>query len=229
MDWNMEWSLYWPLTRVASTVGLLSGRGYMGNYPSSTSCSTPCSIFCSRLTQFVFFCLGCCFSSAVRSSMFNSFSSVVCGVLHRPLRQHDSAITTTLEASLQEHNGSISTTPKTYVKKLACEIAEKCTCILYFSQHRYHYSTFTDVFTVQRYNTLMWGSLRLVPNNLHFINEVAVASNHTLLNAQYLVFICRYTNLVINVCTNHTKWLHTYTSFTKNLKLYTQCSFSASH
>ena len=124
MDWNMEWSLYWPLTCVASTVGLLSGRGYMGNYTSSTPCSTPCSIFCSRLTQFVFFCLGCCFSSTVRSVMFNSFFSVVCGVLHRPLRQHDSAITTIPEASLQEHDGSTSTTPKTYVKKLVCEIAE---------------------------------------------------------------------------------------------------------
>ena len=38
------------------------------------------------------------------------FSSVVCGVFRRILRQHDSAILTTPKASLQGHDESISTT-----------------------------------------------------------------------------------------------------------------------
>ena len=40
------------------------------------------------------------------------FSSVVCGILRRPLRQHHCAISTTAKASLQEHNCAISTIPE---------------------------------------------------------------------------------------------------------------------
>ena len=46
----------------------LTSAGYTGSYTRTT----PCSIFCSRPTQFVFFCSGCCFSSAACSVTFYS-------------------------------------------------------------------------------------------------------------------------------------------------------------
>ena len=57
-----------------------------------------------------------------RSILCFPFSSIVCRVLPGPLRQHNSAISTTPKASLQKHDGSISTTP--YTEKPGCETAE---------------------------------------------------------------------------------------------------------
>lgn len=53
-----------------------------------------CSAFCCRLTQFVFFCSGCCFSSAAHCHVpfYVSFSPLFVGSF--ALRQHDSAIST---------------------------------------------------------------------------------------------------------------------------------------
>ena len=75
------------------------------DYLSSCTSSTPCFLFWPGLTQPVFFLL-CCFSGAVRCHVWfyvsHSGSSVVCGVLHGSLREHDCAISTTFEASLRE-------------------------------------------------------------------------------------------------------------------------------
>ena len=97
------------------------------------------------------------------------FSSVVCRVLCRPLRQHNSAISTTPEASLQEHDGSMSTT-LTYIEKCGCETAENYICHnvdIVIQQIRmylwYDVQIHMWIQTLLAFNTLIWGSLRLTP------------------------------------------------------------------
>ena len=158
------------------TLGLLSGCGYTGSYMSSM----PCSIFCSGLTQLVFFLLRLLFQQRrmlchVRFCFL--FSSVVCRVLHRSLRQHNSAISTTPEASLWEQDGSMSTTPQTYVEKHACETPENYMSIFRFFTTQIslfnkdecifsiwpHVCKQTDIHVSCNESPLVWGSLRLAP------------------------------------------------------------------
>ena len=69
----------------------------------SCTSSTPCFLFCPGLTQPVLFLL-CCFNSAaccqVRFYISLLGSSVICGVLHASLREHNCAISMTPEGSL---------------------------------------------------------------------------------------------------------------------------------
>ena len=95
------------------------------------------------------------------------FSSVVCQVLCRTLRQHNSAISTTPEASLQEHDGSMSTTPLTYIEKCGCETAENYNVDIVIQQIRMYLWCDVQIHmwiqTLLAFNTLIWGSLRLTP------------------------------------------------------------------
>ena len=79
----------------------LVSQDYM--YLSSCTSSMSCFLFCPGLTQPAFF-LFCCFNSAARCHVrfYISFlgSSVVCGVLHGSLREHDCAVSTPPKASL---------------------------------------------------------------------------------------------------------------------------------
>ena len=128
------------------TLGLLSGRGYKGSYTSSM----PCSIICSRLTQFV---LDCCFSSAVHSVMFNSMFPFLLHCLwglHRSLRQHNSAISTTPQSFTSRTRWFHINYPlDLHWETWLWDCREIRThLILDFSQRGYCYSTNMKVFSV---------------------------------------------------------------------------------
>ena len=144
------------------TLGLLSGRGFTSSYTSSSyTSSMSCSICC---WQFVFFCLGCCFSSTACSVLFDStFRFLYCLRCHLPLCQHDSAI---LTASLD-----VSITPLYLCWKVAVRLPRnkyRCvfrfftTRILLFNNYECIYSMMCEcIHALLAFNMLVWDLLRL--------------------------------------------------------------------
>ena len=154
------------------TLDLLSGCSYKVSYTSST----PCSIFVLGLPSL------CSFAQAAVSTVRRAllawilrfpFSSV-CGVLPRPLWQHNSAILTIPEVKNMMVPYQL---PLRLMLRNVAVRRKKYTCIFRFFTTQISLFNKYELFMVWRTNTykrtyiqkplafnmLMWGSLRLAP------------------------------------------------------------------